>query len=152
MLCSLRLRVFHNLGEEKTLTLQSRLTLNGVKAITSFCNSTAFRLQQSCGRRNGYPDMCSFTIQFVLETRRCLSDKLSIVQSNLDFSVFKTESTVYKCHLLPWKYGGACFVCVCFVLYFFDVILFFGCLCLCVCVCVFFLPCAKYEIRLAIRL
>ena len=48
------------------------------------------------------------------------------MQNNFRLSVFKTESTVYKCHLSQWKYGGACFVCVCFVLYFFfDVVLFF---------------------------
>ena len=88
--------------------------------------------------------MCSFTIQFVLETRRCLSDKLSSNAKQFRL-VFKTESTVYKCHLLLWKYGGVCFVCVCFVLFvclfvFLDVVLFFGCLCLC-----FFLALCKIR-------
>ena len=62
------------------------------------------------------------------------------MQSNLDFSAFKTESTVYKCHLLPWKYEGACFVCVCFVLYFFMWFCF-----LVVCVCVFFFALCKIR-------
>ena len=88
--------------------------------------------------------MCSFTIQFALETRRCLSDKLSNNAKQFRL-VFKTESTVYKCHLLLWKYGGACFVRVCFVLFvclfvFLDVVLFFGCLCLC-----FFLALCKIR-------
>ena len=56
------------------------------------------------------------------------------MQNNLDCSVFKTGSIVYKCQHMPWKYGGACFVCVCFV------VLFFGCLCLC-----FFLALCKIR-------
>ena len=96
--------------------------------------------------------MCSFTIQFVLETRRCLSDKFSNNAKQFRL-VFKTESTVYKCHLLLWKYGGVCFVCVCFVLFVCLFGFFWMWFCFSVvCVCVFFLPCAKYKIRLAIRL
>ena len=59
------------------------------------------------------------------------------MQVNLDFSVFKTGSTVYKCQHMPWKYGGACLFV--FVSWFCFLV---------VCVCVFFLPCAKYKIRL----
>ena len=52
------------------------------------------------------------------------------MQNNLDFSVFKTGSTVYKCQHMPWKYGGACFVCVFFrgFVFWLFVFVFFSCL------------------------
>ena len=68
------------------------------------------------------------------------------MQNSLHFSVCKTEKTVIvtSCH-------GNMEMLVLFVFVSFCIFFILFCF-LVVCGCVFFLPCAKYEIRLAIRL
>ena len=84
--------------------------------------------------------MCSLTIQSALETRRCLSNKLSNNAKHLHFSVCKTEKTVIvtSCH-------GNMEMLVLFVFVSFCIFLLLLCFLV---VCVSFLPCGKYDIRL----